>query len=63
MKYIITIETDDHEERLAILMAMENKIKLDNIYSEVFRKHIKYEDDQSTTWDLVWEELSQYLEE
>lgn len=65
MKYKISVETDDLFERQAILQAVENKIKLDEIYSAVFRGVLKYGEDEKEveSFKKVWEKLSEYLKD
>lgn len=65
MKYTITISTDDNFERDAIMQAVENKLKLDNIYNDIFRPVIKYSvnEKEIEAFELVWEKLNIYLSE
>ena len=65
MEYTITVKCEDEFERIAIVNAVKNKRKLDEIYDEVFRPVIKYGDneDLATSYVTVWEKLSEYLNE
>lgn len=63
MKYTITIETEEEFERRAICDAVKNKLLLEGIYDDVFRRVIKYSEDKKEVkaFEMVWEVLNQYL--
>lgn len=63
MKFTITVECEDDFEKDAILNCVKNKLLLDGIYDEVFRKVIKYEQDVTKVeaFEMVWSELSKHL--
>ena len=63
MKYKITIIAENEHEADAIINSIKNKAKLDGIYDEIFRKHIKYETDYKYAYEIVWSALKDYLEE
>jgi hypothetical protein len=63
MKQIIISFPEDQEDKQAVINAVKNSIKLSQMYDDVFRKHIKYESDKADAFEIVWEELSEYLED
>jgi len=65
MKYEITVRTDDEFERDAIMQAVGNKLKLEGLYDEVFRRVIKYGQDEKEieAYEMVWKKVTEYLEE
>lgn len=65
MKMRIEIDVEDRFEKEAILDAVKNKLKLESIYDEVFRRVIKYSQDEKEVeaYSLVWEKLNEYLME
>lgn len=63
MKQIIISLCEDDFDKDAVINAVKNKLKLEGIYDEVFRKHIKYESALRVEFELVWDQLKEYLEE
>lgn len=65
MKMRIEIDVEDRFEKEAILDAVKNKLKLESVYDEVFRRVIKYSQDEKEVeaYSLVWEKLNEYLME
>ena len=63
MKYKITIHTDDDFEKQAIIDAIKNKLLIDSLYDDVFRKVIKYSNDQDEieAFQMVWDNVKNYL--
>jgi hypothetical protein len=62
MKTKITLETDDREELDAILNRDKYKLFHDELYDEVFRKVIRYSEDQKlvSCYERVWKEIYEY---
>lgn len=65
MKMRIEIDVEDRFDKEAILDAVKNKLKLESVYDEVFRRVIKYSQDEKEVeaYSLVWEKLNEYLME
>ncbi len=62
-KHTLTISVDTDEDLIPYSNAVKNKIKLENIYNDVFRPIIKYSQDEKlvAAYELVWEKLGPYL--
>lgn len=63
MKYLVTLECEDDFDRQAVVDCVKNKLKVDCLYDDVFRPKIKYGEDQTTTWEIAWEEVARYFGE
>ena len=64
MKTIMTFEVEEKEEAWALVNAVKNKVKIDTLYDEVFRKIIKHSDNNLRVkyTEELWEELSRHFE-
>ena len=65
LKTEIKLYPETEQEANAIINAISNKDKLDNIYDEVFRPVIKYGQDEKKVeaFEMVWKQLGEYLYE
>ena len=65
IQYQIVAICEDEFDRDAFINAVKYKLKLDKIYNDVFRPIIKYSENKKEVqaYTMVWEKLSEYLEE
>lgn len=65
IKYTITAECEDDFDKEAITDAVKNKLTLEQLYDEVFRPVIKYNEDEKivAAFETVWEDVKDYLEQ
>lgn len=67
IKYIIESDTEFSEDlgfkQQALANAFSNKVKIDCIYEEVFRKKIKYGEDQREIeiYERIWSEIYEHF--
>jgi hypothetical protein len=65
MKYTIIVECEDDWQLETITHAVKNKLKIESLYQDVFRRVLKHGEDQTECdcYERVWEKVSDHFEE